>query len=204
MALRSSLRASTRSLSRVAAEQHGRAMVARRFTSCHSFPVPTALITSFRLGSDVCGNQADSSSIGRVGAVIKGPSRCPQPADRRSAQHAAVRPDEYLCIAVLPGECSLMPLVARPMACRSSWVRVERRRSGARSQRESGGRCPRQGRLPGSSVHVITGIRPDGPGARPVLQRSPGYAAAVLRRWRQADVEDIRPASRRPANIRSR
>src|SRR5437588_8258056 len=38
----------------------------------------------------------------RVGVRLsKGPSRCRQPADRRSAQHAAVQPDECLCIAVL-------------------------------------------------------------------------------------------------------
>jgi hypothetical protein len=40
-------------------------------------------------------------SLGGV-RLSKGPSRCRQPTDRRSAQHAAVR-DEYLCIAVLPG-----------------------------------------------------------------------------------------------------
>ena len=50
--------------------------------------------------------------IGYSRGYSKGPSRRRQPADRRSAQHAAIRL-EYLCIAVLPGERSLMPLSAR-------------------------------------------------------------------------------------------
>ena len=45
-------------------------------------------------------HRQDIGAQRRSGARLsKGPSRCWQPADRRSAQHAAVRPDEYLCIA---------------------------------------------------------------------------------------------------------
>jgi hypothetical protein len=89
---------------------------------------------------------------------------------------------------------------SRSMACRFSWIRAERRRSGAQSERESGGGYPQQGRLPGSSMHVTTDIRPDGPGARPVLHRSSGYAAAVLRRragqgWHEQIISESRPVA---------
>jgi len=74
--------------------------------------------------------------------------------------------------------------------------RTERRRSGPRSDRGFGIWYRRQGRLPGSSIPVMTGIRPDDPGARPVLLRSPGCAAVVLPRRRRAR-HGIPPARRR-------
>ncbi len=76
-----------------------------------------------------------------------------------------------------PG-CALMPLVARSMAVGFSRVRAVRWRPGAQPQRGSGGWCPRQGRPRGSSMPVMSGTRRDDPGARPVLQRTPGYAAS--------------------------
>ena len=105
-----------------------------------------------------------------------------------------------LCIATLGLDIRFCRW-SRPMACRFSWIRAERRRSGAQSERESGGGYPRQGRLPGSSMHVMTDIRPDGPGARPVLHRSSGYAAAVLRRragqgWHEQIISESRQDSR--------
>lgn len=63
----------------------------------------------------VWGGHADDHVVTHiVGARLsKGPSRYWQPADRRSAQHAAVRPDEYLFIAVLSRECSPHRALAR-------------------------------------------------------------------------------------------